>query len=325
MSEAEAGLPTTEAALELSKARLDGMSGATQESAEPVTEQPGDAEEAAGADSGANPAGEPEEKPKADWSFVSEPALRAGLEGANLPPEVHSKFRDWVSDYTRKTQAAKAVEEEARAWRDVVSDPDLIGALKSAYTAKVSGKKPEPEAAKAPFKWATATEAEIEAEMERRIEAKAATIAKQTIEAEVKAPQTRQQQVVARAEALYAEVKDSMTPDQFRSAFGAAVQHYGREAFTPDTVERLFRPFLDIEKAKAEVAAIKAASKQSVTQARKATSPAGSAAPVNARVAPAPKVEPDGDYRKAREETKAQMAERLGLSIADLERAARLL
>lgn len=323
MSEAETGLhQTTESALALSKDRLAAMAAPTQESAEPVGEQPGEAQDTAPDGAGTNPAGESKEPPKADWSFVADPSLRAALEAAQLPVEAHSKFKDWVGDYTRKTQAAKEAAEGHAAWRDVVSDPDLFGALKAAYEAKKAGRKPEPEKAAEPFKWASATESEIDAEITRRAEAIAAKTAQRVVDSEVKAPQTRRQQTVARAEALYQEVQGSMSPEQFRSAFGAAVQHFGQDAFTPDNVETLFRPFLDMERAKAELAAAKAATQKDVALARKATSPAGSSSPAFNKPQPRKPAAPDGDPRTAREATKRALEE-MGFNLADLERAAR--
>ena len=327
MTEAETGLPqTTEAALALSKERLGiKPDPATPPPAAEVVEQPGNAQVTAETTAQTNPAPAVESKAtevKPDWSFVADPQLRSALEGANLPPEAHSKFKDWQADYTRKSQAAKAYEAKAAAWTELESDPDLFGALKDAYAAKVTGKKPAAEVKKA-FDYANSTSEEIEAHIEAQIEAKAEARARALIEAEVKAPVTRERQIKATVEGLYSEVKSNLTQEQYIAAWDKARAHYGDEAFTPENAKALFQPILEAEVAKAELARIKTQKAQDAGLALKAATPAGTAGSVKDKPPAAPERKPDGKAETARQRTLETLEQRYGYTRAQLEQAAR--
>lgn len=325
LTEAETGLPqTTEAALALSKARFPDKGTPTQAEAKPVAEQPGDAQVEVEPKAGTNPPGESEApKAKPDWSFMADPTLRAALEAANLPPEAHSKFKDWQADYTRKTQAAKAAEAKAAAWSELESDPEMFEVVKEAYAAKVTGKPVKKAEKPKPFDYANATSEEIEAHIEAKAAALAEQRAKALIEAEVKGPITRERQIVAKVEGLYAEVKTALSPDQYRAAWDKARAHYGDGAFTPDNAEVLFRPILDAEVAKAELERIRGEQRKDAGLALRATTPAGTSATVKDAPKVVQKIEPDGKPQTARSKTLEEVEARYGYSRDTLERAAR--
>lgn len=329
MTEADRGLPQThEEALTLSNARLgikDDPKSATPVAPPAAAKQPSDAQVVDEVkDGGTNPDGESAAPaaPKPDWSFVADPVLRAALEAANLPPEAHSKFKDWNGDYTRKSQAAKAFEQKAKAWEELESDPDLFGVMKEAWAAKVSGKKPgakEPEA----FNYATATSAEIEAHIQQQIEAKAEARARALIEAEVRQPITRERQIKATVEGLYAEVKSNLTQEQYIAAWDKARAHYGDDSFTPENTKALFQPILEAEIAKAELARIKTQKAQDAGLALRATTPAGTSGIVKDKAPKVAEPKPDGQASTARAKTLAEIELTHGYTRSQLEKAAR--
>lgn len=328
LTEAETGLPTTtEAALALSKARFHDAEPATQADATKAEEQPGDAQVEAKPEAQTNPAGESKApEPKPDWSFMADPTLRAAFEAANLPNDAHSKLKNWQAEFTRKSQEVKALEAKAKAWSELESTPELFDVVKDAYAAYVTGKPVNGKAEKPkPFDYANSTSEEIEAHVRSMVTALAEQRARDMIEAEVKGPITRERQIVSKVEGLYAEVKASLSPEQYRAAWDKARSHYGDAAFTPDNAESLFRPILEAEVAKAELERIKGERAKDAGLALRATTPAGTGTPVKDAPKSAPKVAPDGKPQTARTKTLEEVMERFGYTRDNLERSARMI
>lgn len=329
MTEADRGLPQThEEALTLSNARLgikDDPKPATPMAPPAAAEQPSDAQVVDEVKDGVtNPDGESAAPaaPKPDWSFVADPVLRAALEAANLPAEAHSKFKDWNGDYTRKSQAARANEQKAKAWEELESDPDLFGVMKEAWAAKVSGKKPgakEPEA----FDYATATSAEIEAHIQQITDAKAEAKARSILDSEIKQPNARVAGILSAVEGLYADVKSTLTQEQYSAAWEKARSHYGDGSFTPENATTLFRPILEAEVAKAELARLKTQKAQDAGLALRATTPAGTSGIVKDKAPKVAEAKPDGQASTARAKTLAEIELTHGYTRSQLEKAAR--
>lgn len=323
MTEDVYGLPdSTEGALALSKERLAAASGKPSTPPEPTAagKQP-EATEAADqdAEAGATPPDGQPAKPKADYSFVADPVLRTAFEGSNLPDTVQKAMRKWAASYTQATQKASELEKRAIEMEEVEALIRRDPALRAAFANALTGGTPQPEKK---FDWTQASNEEIEAEIERKAEARAKAAAESVLEAKVLNPQKRAQAILQRAASLWPEYDGKLTYEQFTATWDEAVSHYGDTAFTPENVERLFKPFVERAVLSGEIETLKGAKAKDAERAIKATSPAGTSAvaPTQRPKAPAP---PDGKAQTARERTLAALREKYGWTEDDLERSAR--
>lgn len=318
MSEAmTAGLPATTAeALQLSKLRLGGEPKPDTHPSPVVAEPPKHAQEAAEPAAEAKPEGQPPEKPKAEFSWIPDPVLRAAIEGANLPDEALSKFKGWTASYTQKAQEAADLRKKASAWETVENDPRLMRAVADAISAAV--KEPEPEA---PFDYASATSEQIET----HIRATAARMAEDLVNKRVVEPRTKGQRVLAAAGGAWGEWSGQLDEPGYRAAWQEAVNVLGEAAFmaNPDAAPSLARPFLEKAALSRKLAALEARTQQQVSVAKRATSPAGTATVASVEAPPSAPPKKDGDAKTARERTLKLIAERYGWSASDLEAAAR--
>ncbi len=321
MTEADAGLPeTTEGALSLSKARLDAQAPkpATPKAPPVAPEQPSKAQAATGAEAdGTKPAGQ--STPNAvDFSYIADPELRAALEKANLPDTATKSLKGWVADYTKKSQAASANERKAQAWEAAESLPGFKAAM-AALVAKTEAPEvvdePEVDLTQADNKtiWAA-----VRAEAKKIARAEAGSL----VQERVFEPVTSQQKIVAEVVGMFPEWQDRLDKETFRLTWDEARAHYGDEAFTPQNVPVLFKPFLERAAVSAELAVLKGKRTKDSEAALKAISPAGGGS-IATRGADAPKAKPDGKRETAREATKAELLARFGWSESDLEAAAR--
>lgn len=322
MSEVSEGLPqSTEEALALSTARLSELSGkATPPGAAGGKEHPEAAQAAAEGSGTATPTAEPDQKPKADFSWVTDAELRSGLEATGSV-----KVADWLKGFqgkhTQVTQERARLADEVEALRHraaafdaIDSDPALSAAVAQAMATKKQKVEPD-------FDWANATSAQVTAEIRRQAQEIAKAEAKAALETQVLGPVQRQRAVVGKATAMFSDWKDRLSEAEYRDAWQHARTHYGDDAFSAENVETLFRPILTMKAAEKELAALKGAKAAQTTQALKATSPAGTSGVATAAPKPVER-KPDGKKETARERTLSHLQERYGWTESDLEAAA---
>lgn len=226
------------------------------------SEQPSDAEAAGEGTQEASIPAETPEAPKPDLSW--------------LPDEVRSDFEsapdEWVSkleklkggflrqaDYTRKTQElaaqrkeAEAAREKAALWDQILSDPNRSAAVLAILEGKQA---PKPATA---FDWTTATSEEIDAEVERRAEAKARAATEKVFEERITRPVSKAQSINA-AVGEYLKGVDGLSDDQRVAAFRATIDRYGEAellALDPAVVVKLVEPEARALAAEARLAAL---------------------------------------------------------------------
>lgn len=330
MTEADAGLPeSTEAALSLSTARLGG---APQEAGSADGEDPKTAQATAAQPTPATPTAEPTGGAKADFSWVQDAELRAGLE-ATGSVKVAKWLKDFQGTHTQKSQEATRLAKEVQdlqAERDglkskaqlaeaIEADDDLAAAVATALAAKRS-KKPAVE-----VDLTQASDAEIKAYIAQvREDAKADALAqaKAFLTETLVTPRQREQAILSKAASMYDGWKDRFTKEEFTKAWDHTVQHFGGSSITPENAEGYFTLVLNHEATAKELASLKTAQAASAAQAARATSPAGTSGVASSAVKVTEK-KPDGKPETAREKTLEWLREVRGYTPDILEEAAR--